>query len=230
MVEMEPIEQRTMADNALVSLREAILTGKFLPGDQLRETRVADQLGISRAPVREALQILEEEGLVERIPFRGSFVAEISETVINEIEALRKVLEPYATVLAMKSMSDSVLPDELLGAVEDLKRSAIESDMAGCIEAHLNFHRILYRAAGNGVLFDLWSSWESQLKLYLMIDHRSFSNLLDVAVEHQELLNCILEQDVTKVRQSLKNHIHTTTATQVASITSSTNEGPIALH
>lgn len=221
MVEMAPIEQRTMADNALVSLREAILTGKFLPGDQLRETRVADQLGISRAPVREALQILEEEGLVERIPFRGSFVAEISETVINEIEALRRVLEPYATALAMDSMSESGIADQLKGAVEDLKRFAIDADMAGCIEAHLNFHRILYRAAGNEVLFDIWSSWESQLKLYLMIDHQSFSNLLDVAVEHQELLSLILARDVPKVRQHLKNHIHTTTATQVASITKS---------
>jgi DNA-binding GntR family transcriptional regulator len=221
MLEMEPIEQRTMADNALVALREAILTGKFSPGDQLRETRVADQLGISRAPVREALQILEEEGLVERIPFRGSFVAEISETVINEIEALRKVLEPYATVLAMKSMSDTGVTDELKGAVEELKRTATESDVAGCIEAHLNFHRILYRAAGNSVLFDIWSSWESQLKLYLMIDHRSFSNLLDVTVEHQEILNAILEQDVARVRQSLKNHIHTTPTNHAAAISNS---------
>ena len=209
---MDPIEQRTMGDQALVALRGAILSGVFAPSQQLLETQIANELGVSRAPVREALKTLREEGLVNYIAFRGSFVAEASVTVINEIEALRRVLEPYVAAKLMKSMNESGVSDELKSVVEDMKRSAIESDMAGCIEAHLAFHRTLYRAADNEVLFGIWSSWESQLRLYLIIDHRSFNKLLDVAVEHQELLTCFLEEDVASVLQKVEDHIHSLTA------------------
>src|ERR1700756_1668764 len=94
-VSLGRITQRTTPGSVAHVLRNAILEGRLKPGSQLRETHLAADLGVSRAPLREALGLLAEEGLVEKIPYRGAFVAEVSHESIAEIASLRKRLEPY---------------------------------------------------------------------------------------------------------------------------------------
>ena len=85
-------------------------TEAFLPGEQLRETHIAADLGISRSPLREALTKLEEEGLVVKVPFRGSFVVEVSAREVAEIAAIRLLVEPYAAELAAPTLRDAEQP------------------------------------------------------------------------------------------------------------------------
>jgi len=188
-------------------LRTAILDGTFPPGSQLRETYLAKDMGVSRTTLREALQRLDEEGLVTRIPFRGAFVAEVSGRVIAEIESLRSVLEAFAVELALPTLLTPEGAAELTEAVEALIAKTRDEDLAGSIDAHLAVHRALYRASGHQLLFEMWESWESQLRLFLAVDHRSFAHLADLASSHQRLLDRIRSGDMDAIREDLATHI-----------------------
>jgi DNA-binding GntR family transcriptional regulator len=205
---MERLDQVTRSEAAVRAVRTAILDGTLAPGSQLRETHIAGQLGISRAPLREALHRLEEEGLVVRFPFRGAFVAEISPKAAKEIEALRAVLEPYAVEQALPLLSTEEGSRELSDAVQLLTERVADRDRAGCIDAHLAIHRAIYRAAGNDTLFGLWESWEGLLRLFLAVDHQSFTNLDDLAEDHRRLLGIIKSGDKKAIRAELSRHIH----------------------
>jgi DNA-binding GntR family transcriptional regulator len=201
------LQQETMSDGAVRAMRDAILDGTFKPGSQLRETYIAADLGISRAPLREALHRLEEEGLVVRIPFRGAYVAEMSPRVAQEIEALRSVLEPFAVECALPHLATQEGRAELAEAVRLLGERSAAGDRSGSIDAHLAVHRSLYRASGNQVLLEIWESWESQLRLFLAVDHRSFGKLSDIAEPHDRLLTVIESGDLNAIRRELAGHI-----------------------
>ena len=205
---IERLKQSTTAESALRAVRNAILDGTFPPGSQLREVHIATELGTSRAPLREALNQLEREGLVVRVPFRGAFVAEISQRAAAEIAALRAVLEPYAVECALPYFATSEGQAELVDTVNRLSERAAAEDRPGSIEAHLAVHGLLYRASGNQALYDVWKSWESQLRLFLAVDHQAFSQLSDLAESHRALQAAIETGDIRQIRRELARHIH----------------------
>jgi DNA-binding GntR family transcriptional regulator len=207
-VALERVQQSTTAENALRVMRNAILDGTFPPGSQLREIHTAAELGISRAPLREALHRLEQEGLVERIPFRGAYVAEVSSRTATEIAALRALLEPYAVEHALPHFATRDGLAELVDAVNTLDRRTKEADQVGSIEAHLAVHRALYSASGNQVLLELWNSWELQLQLFFAVDHQAFPQLSGLAESHRTLLATIESGDIKQIRREIAKHIH----------------------
>jgi len=198
-------KRTTTPDGVYRVLRAAILGGSVPPGGQLREAHIAADLGISRSPLREALTKLEEEGLVERIPFRGAFVVEVSAQDVAEIASVRLLVEPYAGELSMEALRGRERPT-LMQAVEKLNRATEENDIPASIDAHLRFHRLFYDFSGNSVLQNLWSGWESKLRLYLAVDHRSYSDVHDIAREHEGLVACVLEGDVDGFRREVAHH------------------------
>jgi DNA-binding GntR family transcriptional regulator len=205
---LERVQQSTTAENAMRVVRNAILDGTLAAGSQLREIQTAAELGISRAPLREALQRLEREGLVERIPFRGAYVAEVSSRTATEIAALRAVLEPYAVERALPRLAAPGGLAELADAVSTLSTRTMGKDQAGSIEAHLAVHRSLYRASGNQVLLAVWNSWELQLRLFFAVDHQEFPQLSELAESHRALLAAIESGDMKQIRPAIAKHIH----------------------
>ena len=198
-------EQRTTTpDGVYRVLRTAILDGTVPPGEQLRETHIAADLGISRSPLREALTKLEEEGLVVRIPFRGSFVVEVSARDVAEIAAIRVLVEPYAAELSAPTLRGAEQL-RLKQTIEELYRATDTNDIPGSIDAHLRFHRLFYEFSGNAALQSMWNGWENKLRLYLAVDHRSYSDLHDIAVEHEKLARLALEGDFEGFRQETVN-------------------------
>lgn len=194
-------EQRTTTPEGVYRvLRTAILDGTVPPGEQLRETHIAADLGISRSPLREALTKLEEEGLVVKIPFRGSFVVEVSARDVAEIAAIRVLVEPYAAELSAPALRG---PEQLRlkQTIEELYRATDTNDIPGSIDAHLRFHRLFYEFSGNAALQSMWNGWENKLRLYLAADHRTYSDLHEIAVEHQKLAELALEGDFEAFRQ-----------------------------
>jgi DNA-binding GntR family transcriptional regulator len=190
------------------AVRNAILDGTFPPGSQLREVYIATELGTSRAPVREALNHLEREGLVVRVPFRGAFVAEVSQKAAAEIAAVRTVLEPYAVELALPYFATPGGRAELVETVSKLSEATAAGDRPGSIEAHLEVHALLYRASGNETLYEVWKSWQVQQRLFLAADHNSFPQLSDVAISHRALLTVIESGDPERIRRELADHMH----------------------
>ena len=145
----EWLEQRTTTpDGVYRVLRAAILDGAVPPGGQLREARIAADLGISRSPLREALTKLEEEGLIVKIPFRGAFVVEVSAEDVAEIASIRLLVEPYAAELSAEALRGPQRAT-LMQTVEDLNRATQDDDIPASIDAHLRFHRLFYDLSGH---------------------------------------------------------------------------------
>jgi DNA-binding GntR family transcriptional regulator len=204
--ELGRIEQRTTPSAVADVLRVAILGGTLAPGSQLREAHIAADLGVSRAPLREGLSILADEGLVVKIPYRGAFVAEVSPRAISEIASLRKRLEPYAIELALPRLASGGR-SKAVEALQKMQRSADDGDVS-LIEAHMAFHRVFYELSGHDLLLNLWRSWESQLRLFFAVDHQSFENLHDVVDDHRNLLNIIDTGDLKAITRAVNRHVH----------------------
>jgi DNA-binding GntR family transcriptional regulator len=204
-VSLGRITQRTTPGSVAHVLRNAILEGRLKPGSQLRETHLAADLGVSRAPLREALGLLAEEGLIEKIPYRGAFVAEVSQESIAEIASLRKRLEPYAIELALPRLKGSTRI-KVTRALEDMALGADSNDPAATIYAHMAFHRAFYELSDHRLLLDLWCSWEAQLQLFFSADHQLF--LHDMVADHRRLLEIIDTGDMEAITAEIGLHVH----------------------
>ena len=202
-----PLRQRTMPEGIAEVLRRAILTGELSPGEPLRETQLSTELGVSRAPLREAFRLLEEEGLVDRRAFKGSAVAVVSAQDVHQIAVVRQRVEPLAVQLGLPALQTDDA-HELRAAVTVLRQVTTSGDIAGSIDAHLAVHRLLYARSGNSVLADIWRSWESRLRLFWVVDHQSFAKLTDVADSHVRLLDLIVAGDMAVIQSELQRHIH----------------------
>jgi DNA-binding GntR family transcriptional regulator len=207
-VALAKLEQRTTPDTVADTLREAILDGTLPTGAKLRETQISAELGISRAPLREAFRRLEEEGLVLKVPFVGAFVAEISESSINDIARLRAVLEPWAVREGWDTLQSEKLP-YLQSLIDRLDAAAHEHNMQEGIAAHLAFHRTIYESAGNEALVNLWRGWENQLRLFLAADYRAYADdPMWTHHAHAKLLETIVKGDLRGAQKEIATHIH----------------------
>ncbi|GAB3059295.1 GntR family transcriptional regulator [Intrasporangium mesophilum] len=202
-----PLNQRTTPDNIHGLLRAAILDGRLAPGSQLREAHIAADLGVNRAPLREALIKLEEEGLVVRIPFRGAFVAEVSAEDIAEIASLRFLVEPYAAQLSFDALHGPQKA-RMTRVIKALHAATDKRDIPASIDAHLQFHGLFYEFSGHKQLQSLWGGWESKLRLFFGADHRSYADLHEIAVAHEQLAEMLLTGDWDRFRHELAHHVH----------------------
>ena len=200
------LEQRTTPDAVSGVLRSAILTGELLPGSALREMHIAGEMGISRAPVREALSKLEEEGLVVKIPFRGSFVAQVSPDTVREISGLRLHVEPYAVERSLPALLGPAR-DELERSLADLEDAVAARDIPASIDAHLALHRLFYIHADHALLLAMWTTWEAQLRLFLAVGHQSVGHLEHIVQAHVRLHDAIVSGDTDLIAEELHDHI-----------------------
>jgi DNA-binding GntR family transcriptional regulator len=206
-MKFQPLRQSTRPDDVYLVVRKAILNGGLPVGSQLREVHIAAELGISRAPLREALRRLEEEGLVVKVPFRGSFVAEVTPQTIVEITALRELVEPYAAEQAMEALRGP-RRTQFQKAVDAITKASRQRDVAATIDEHLGFHRLFYEHSGNAALLELWKTWETRLRLYLVAEHPLYENLTELAGPHEHLSVIVLEGDAARMREALVEHLH----------------------
>jgi DNA-binding GntR family transcriptional regulator len=206
-IKLKPLRQSTTPDDVYLVVRKAILEGGLPAGSQLREVHMAADLGISRAPLREAFRRLEEEGLVVKLPFRGAFVAELAPRTIEEITALRAIVEPYAAERALETLRGP-RREQLTRAVEALAKASRERNFVATLDAHMRFHRLFYEHSGNAMLLDLWSSWESRLRLYLVAEHHLYEDLMDFAGPHEQLSTIVLHGDASELRAAVIDHLH----------------------
>jgi DNA-binding GntR family transcriptional regulator len=200
------IIQRTTPESVADVLRTAILDGTRKPGSPLRENQLAAELHVSRAPLREALALLADHGLVTRIPYRGAFVAQVGADDIAEIASLRKRVEPYAIELAIPHLKGDGRA-KAVRALDDMAASADDEDAAATIGAHMSFHRACYELSGHQRLLELWQSWEPPLQLFFSADHLSFVDLHVVVAEHRRLLTVIDSGDLDAVVAELDRHV-----------------------
>ena len=143
-------------------IREAIINGVFAPGERLMEIQMADEMGVSRTPVREAIRKLEMEGFVVMIPRRGTYVSNMSIKDINDVYEIRISLDTLAAGLAAERISDEEL-EELQRLLVKVGNAIEENDMAKVVEADIEFHDVLYKASRNERLRNIINNLREQI-------------------------------------------------------------------
>ena len=187
-------EYLPLRDVVFQTLRQAILMGELKPGERLMEIHLAQKLGVSRTPVREAIRKLELEGLVLMIPRKGAVVAEITISDLEDVLEVRIALEELAMRYACKRITPEQLA-QLKNLAGDFKRSLYGNDVAACAQADVAFHDAIYAATGNRRLVQILNNLREQMYRYRMEylkDRQTHTALLK---EHEEILKALEEKD-----------------------------------
>jgi len=200
------LDRSNLATEIAAQLRDAIANGDILPGTRLVEVRVSKQLGVSRGPVREALRILETEGLVKSYPGRGSFVSEISERDIWEIYSLRTVLEEEAIRLAAQRGTPEDV-DRLERIMEAMFKAADAGDRAQVLDLDLQFHRQIWEMADHQRLKNILTEIATQVRTYVALQTKLYDDLVGGISDHQELLEALRNRDEVNATNTMRNHL-----------------------
>ena len=182
------IKAQGLTEQVSQILTEAILDGTLGPGENLIETDLQKQLGVSRSPLREAFRDLEKKGLVTIVPRRGTVVKEITRADLEENFPVRATLEGLAARQAYPRMNADLLA-EMAGALEGMKQVGEAGDSETYRKNHLKFHEVFIKASGNTLLIDILKTLRMHRLWYLVsfrYHHRNFELAL---AEHQKILD-----------------------------------------
>jgi DNA-binding GntR family transcriptional regulator len=193
-----------LRDQVRDALVERILDGVYGPGERIVEIRVAEEFGVSQAPVREALRELEHLRLVVSEPFRGARVREVSPEELAEIYPVRAALEEVAARAATPALAGDVTP--LTAELESMRKAAKRGDVHDFIAHDVAFHRIIVEASGNRTLQDLWRSLHVDLRTTITLIKR-VEDLEGVAEQHVPVLEAIEAGDAELASSVLRSHI-----------------------
>lgn len=190
---------------AAAHLREAIASGELAPGEHLNEVTVAESLGVSATPVREAFRDLEQAGLIEVRPHRGARVRQLTKRSLSEIYSLRAHLEQLAVRLAQPRMGE---PDfaQLRELIEGMERCARQDDAAGVVELDVAFHRHVVSCADHELLLETWEHIHPSRWTYVTVRVLSEKGPLYIAQRHWPLLDA-LRQDSGAAVDAVAEHI-----------------------
>lgn len=187
-------------------LRNAILAGELKPGERLMEVTIADQLGVSRTPVREAIRKLEKESFVIMIPRKGAYVADLTKKDIMEVLEIRKELEGFAAALAAERMT--LAEKEALGrVVERFNESLVNMDKRSMIESDNEFHSSIFEATKNQRLINIIYDLHDQFQRFRLIYFNEFNNFKEIQESHNRIFDAIIKQDSANARLEAENHV-----------------------
>ena len=199
-------EYLPLRDVVFQTLRQAILRGELKPGERLMEIHLAQKLGVSRTPVREAIRKLELEGLVLMIPRKGAVVAEITISDLEDVLEVRMALEELAVKHACRQITPEQL-SQLHILAEEFRQTLYGDDVGACAQADMKFHEASYAATGNGRLVQILNNLREQMYRYRMEylkDRQSHSLLVK---EHEEILHALEQRDEKKALEAISCHI-----------------------
>ena len=181
-------EYLPLRDVVFNTLRQAILRGELKPGERLMEIQLANKLGVSRTPIREAIRKLELEGLVLMIPRKGAEVADITEKSLRDVLEVRKALEELAVQLACEKITQEEL-EELEKAGENFKKVLNRSkDITEVAEADGRFHDVIYMATDNQKLIHLLNKLREQMYRYRVEYLKNPDVHEQLTQEHEEIV------------------------------------------
>lgn len=204
---MQGITKRTYCDQITEYIKERILAGEFAPGDKLNEVLLASRLSISRAPIREALQLLVQEGLVVSIPQRGKFIAALTSREIRNSYFTGGVLEGAAAASTIHLFSDDDFI-RLRALVDDMARTVAEGgDMDRLAELDTAFHGIIFSRTDNDLLVELSRRSCQGLSKFLLFRHwRTAFTPREVLERHSAVLDALLTRDPAHIEHAIRDH------------------------
>ena len=200
-------EYLPLRDVVFNTLRQAILRGELKPGERLMEIQLANKLGVSRTPIREAIRKLELEGLVLMIPRKGAEVADISEKSLRDVLEVRKALEELAVQLACDKITKEEIED-LKKAAEDFKKILKSRDITEIAEADVRFHDIIFMATDTQTLVQILNNLREQMYRFRVEYLKNEEVHPQLIAEHEKIIEHIMERDKAKASAIVSEHIN----------------------
>lgn len=195
-----------LRDVVFNTLRKAILTGQLKPGERLMEVHLANRLGVSRTPIREAIRKLELEGLVTMIPRHGAEVAEITKKSLSDVLEVRRALDGLSVELACDRITEEEL-EELKKACDEFEKTVRGKDVSQIAKADVALHDIIVRATGNQRLLQLVNNLAEQMYRYRFVYIKDVSQHEKLIAEHKEIYESIACRDRERASRAAKLHI-----------------------
>jgi len=195
-----------LRDVVFNTLREAILKGELKPGERLMELQLAAKLGVSRTPIREAIRMLEQEGLAVTIPRRGAEVARMTEKDMQDVLQVREALDELAAGIACALITEEEM-EQLEQAAKDFETATDTGDVKRIADTDMIFHDIIYHATRNPKLVNILNNLREQMYRYrveYLKDERNYPILLK---EHSEILAGFRERNKDRVTDSMRKHV-----------------------
>lgn len=203
------VNRNPLAEQVATIIRDTIINGGFKPGERLVGETIAKKIGVSRAPVREAICLLEREGVVEYIPNKGAFVRSITAKDIVEIYTLRSVLEGLAVKLTVERITAEEI-SKLTEICEVMHKAAEEGNESELIHLDLRFHRLIIHYSQHSYLERIFSEMSNLLLMYLMVDTEAIKagpGLMQQYIEHNKILEAIKARESEKAEKWIKRHV-----------------------
>ena len=199
-------EYLPLRDVVFNTLRQAILKGELKPGERLMEIALAERLGVSRTPIREAMRKLEQEGLVVMIPRRGAQVANITEKDLNDVLEVRIALENVAIEKACARMTEEEMR-RLWLAAKEFEHTIAEGNLVKLAEADVAFHEVIYQASDNKRLIQVLNNMREQIYRYRVEYIKNTERRKMLHDEHETLIQRIEEGNVEVAVNCIRQHI-----------------------
>lgn len=214
-------EYLPLRDVVFHTLRKEILTGSLKPGERLMEVKLASQLGVSRTPIREAIRMLELEGLVEMIPRKGASVAKITKQDLEDVLEVRCALEQLAVELACTRITPGELTELKIALrefadcihtyqahMQDFDATTQDTDVTALAQKDVEFHDIIFAATGNRRLIQLINHLGEQMYRYRVEHLKDISTHTKLIAEHEAIVKSIEEHDVSAAKEIITDHIY----------------------
>ncbi|MEE1008723.1 MAG: GntR family transcriptional regulator [Agathobacter sp.] len=195
-----------LRDVVFNTLREAILKGELQPGERLMELQLASKLGVSRTPIREAIRMLEQEGLAVTVPRKGAEVAKMTLKDMEDVLEVREALDELAAQIACKKINEEQL-SKLRIVRDEFEDSLASNDIKRIAQADVRFHDVIYEATDNSKLVSLLNNLREQIYRYRVEYLKDPKNYPALINEHNEIVKALAERNEEKVTIAMHHHV-----------------------
>ncbi|MGH3411748.1 MAG: GntR family transcriptional regulator [Marmoricola sp.] len=206
MLGLEPVDRKSTASIIADRLREAVMSGVLEPGTQLGEADLARQLGVSRGPLREAMQRLVQEGLLRSERHRGLFVIELDQAGIVDVYRVRRIVERAAGHLILER-DLGLVADRLAEVHDEMRQAAAESDAQGMVEADLDFHEAFVEESGSIRLVRMSRTLLVETRMCLSSLAESYQFPHQASDEHAMIVEAVRARDEQRLLHLVDAHI-----------------------
>ncbi len=198
---------RSLVDQVYEQLRADIISGRIQSNEKLVELDIAERMGISQGTVREALQRLECDGLVDRQAHRATYVTEVALDEIYEYFAVRSLIEGITIRRAMKNLTDEQC-DELDALIDKMREAGERQDIETLVQYDMRFHQLICEWAASPVLTNIWVPLFLQIQRFIIQTHpKVFVPLSAMAETHRPIMQALRARDVNAAVTAVKEHI-----------------------
>ena len=195
-----------LRDVVFNTLREAILKGELQPGERLMELQLASKLGVSRTPIREAIRMLEQEGLAVTVPRKGAEVARMTLKDMEDVLEIREALDELAAQIACERISSEQM-NRLKDTKKEFERILASGEVKEIADVDVKFHDIIYEATDNAKLVYLLNNLREQLFRYRVEYLKNQENYPALIQEHEAIVSALEARDKTKVTEAMHEHV-----------------------